>query len=189
MLVEVWSDVVCPWCRVGIDRFDDAVRRLGWDHEVEVVFRPFELPQKPGRPHPRTFHAHRLLEWALATAGWRAQGTLERRLTAAWHEERADLSGHALLARLAGEVGLDAGAATAVLTDPDAYADDVRASEAEAVDLGIHGVPTFRLGGLLLVPGAQDPETFVSLLSRVAQRLVGATPDGTPAPEGRPSPA
>lgn len=188
MLVEVWSDVVCPWCRVGVERFDDAVHRLGWDDRVEIVFRPFELPQKPGRPHPSTFDAHRLLEWALATGGRPAQGALERRLTAAWHTERADPSDHATLARLAADAGLDAGTATEVLASG-AYADEVRASEAEAADLDIHGVPTFRLGGLLVVPGAQDPETFVSLLTRVAQRLVGATPDGTAAPEGRPSPA
>jgi predicted DsbA family dithiol-disulfide isomerase len=47
--VEIWSDVVCPWCYVGKARFEEALRRLGWgDDDVDVVFRPFELdPRVP----------------------------------------------------------------------------------------------------------------------------------------------
>lgn len=43
MRVEIWSDAVCPWCYVGKARFEQAIRRLGWDDEIEVVYRPFEL--------------------------------------------------------------------------------------------------------------------------------------------------
>lgn len=171
MLVEVWSDLICPWCRAGEARFDEAVRSLGWEDDLEVVVRPFELPQKPGRPRPSTFDGHRLLAWALDTAGWRDQGALNRRLLQACVREGVDPSDHAALARLAAEVGLDADAAAAVLADPDAYADVVRAGEAEAAALDIYGVPTFRFAGSLLVPGAQEVETFVSLLTRVRERL------------------
>jgi predicted DsbA family dithiol-disulfide isomerase len=45
--VEIWSDVVCPWCYVGTRRFEAAVERLrdrdpGGD-AIEVVHRAFEL--------------------------------------------------------------------------------------------------------------------------------------------------
>ena len=43
MLVEIFSDVVCPWCYVGKARFEQALERLAWRDEIEVVFRPFEL--------------------------------------------------------------------------------------------------------------------------------------------------
>ncbi len=47
MLVEVWSDVVCPWCYIGKRRFEQALHRLADDpqfHEpIEVVYRPFQL--------------------------------------------------------------------------------------------------------------------------------------------------
>lgn len=162
MLVEVWSDVVCPWCRAGKARFDEAIARLGWD-DVEVVQRPFELPQKPGRPHPSTFDAHRLLAWALAEHGWRVQGALAERLMDAWRDERADVSDHATLARLAAEVGLDCGDVLAT----DAYAEVVRAGEAEAERRDIYGVPAFVVDGGFAIPGAQDVETFVSLLQRL----------------------
>jgi predicted DsbA family dithiol-disulfide isomerase len=42
MRVEIWSDVVCPWCYVGTRRFDEAVKRLG-GAGIEVVHRAFEL--------------------------------------------------------------------------------------------------------------------------------------------------
>ena len=42
MRVDIWSDVVCPWCYLGTRRFEEAVARLE-GREVEVVHRAFEL--------------------------------------------------------------------------------------------------------------------------------------------------
>ena len=39
--VEIWSDLVCPWCYVGTRRFERAVAETGID--VDVVYRSFEL--------------------------------------------------------------------------------------------------------------------------------------------------
>jgi predicted DsbA family dithiol-disulfide isomerase len=48
VLVEIWSDVVCPWCHVGKARFEAALARLPWRDEIEVVYRPFQLdPRAP----------------------------------------------------------------------------------------------------------------------------------------------
>ena len=41
MRVEIWSDVVCPWCYVGTRRFSAALDRFGG--EVEVAYQAFEL--------------------------------------------------------------------------------------------------------------------------------------------------
>jgi predicted DsbA family dithiol-disulfide isomerase len=49
MRVDIWSDVVCPWCYIGQGRFSRAL--AGFEHrdEVEVVYRSFELdPSIPG---------------------------------------------------------------------------------------------------------------------------------------------
>jgi predicted DsbA family dithiol-disulfide isomerase len=43
MKVEIWSDVVCPWCYIGKRRFEHAVAELGDEADVEVVWRSFEL--------------------------------------------------------------------------------------------------------------------------------------------------
>jgi predicted DsbA family dithiol-disulfide isomerase len=43
--VEIWSDVVCPWCYVGTRRFEEAVERFRAEGggDVEVLHRAFEL--------------------------------------------------------------------------------------------------------------------------------------------------
>ena len=43
MKVEIWSDVVCPWCYVGKRRFESALAEFAHADEVEVVWRSFEL--------------------------------------------------------------------------------------------------------------------------------------------------
>ena len=48
MRVEIWSDVVCPWCYVGKRNFEAALARFEHRDEVEVVWRAFELD--PGAP-------------------------------------------------------------------------------------------------------------------------------------------
>jgi predicted DsbA family dithiol-disulfide isomerase len=48
MRVEIWSDVVCPWCYVGKRNFEAAL--AGFEHrdQVEVTWRSFELdPSAP----------------------------------------------------------------------------------------------------------------------------------------------
>lgn len=48
MNVEIWSDVVCPWCYVGKRRFETAIEGLG--ESVTVQWRSFELdPRAPAR--------------------------------------------------------------------------------------------------------------------------------------------
>jgi predicted DsbA family dithiol-disulfide isomerase len=48
MKVEVWSDVVCPWCYLGKRRLEGALAEFPDD--VEVVWRSFELdPAAPRR--------------------------------------------------------------------------------------------------------------------------------------------
>ena len=48
MRVEIWSDVVCPWCYIGKRRFEAALASFPQAEEVEVVWRSFELdPSAP----------------------------------------------------------------------------------------------------------------------------------------------
>jgi predicted DsbA family dithiol-disulfide isomerase len=50
MLVEVWSDVVCPWCYLGKRRLEAALGLFEHRDEVDVVWRSFELdPDAPRR--------------------------------------------------------------------------------------------------------------------------------------------
>lgn len=52
MRVEIWSDVVCPWCYLGKRRFERALDSFDHRDEVEVTYRSFELD--PSAPKDRT---------------------------------------------------------------------------------------------------------------------------------------
>ena len=48
MKVEIWSDVVCPWCYIGKRRFEAALAAFEHRDEVEVVWRSYQLsPDAP----------------------------------------------------------------------------------------------------------------------------------------------
>jgi predicted DsbA family dithiol-disulfide isomerase len=51
MTVEIWSDVVCPWCYIGKRRFEQALETFEHADEVTVMWRSFELdPEAPKTP-------------------------------------------------------------------------------------------------------------------------------------------
>jgi predicted DsbA family dithiol-disulfide isomerase len=48
--VEVWSDVVCPWCYVGKRHLEEALARFRHGDQVSIEWRSFELnPASPPR--------------------------------------------------------------------------------------------------------------------------------------------
>ncbi|MBW3669833.1 MAG: DsbA family oxidoreductase [Actinobacteria bacterium] len=48
MKIDIWSDVVCPWCYMGKRNFELALARFEHGDQVEVTFRSFELdPNAP----------------------------------------------------------------------------------------------------------------------------------------------
>jgi predicted DsbA family dithiol-disulfide isomerase len=50
--VDIWSDVVCPWCYIGKRRFERGL--AGFEHrdQVEVVYHSFELDPAIQRGQP-----------------------------------------------------------------------------------------------------------------------------------------
>jgi predicted DsbA family dithiol-disulfide isomerase len=43
MKVEIWSDIVCPFCYIGKRNFENALNKFSAKEEVEVVWRSFQL--------------------------------------------------------------------------------------------------------------------------------------------------
>lgn len=41
MTVEIWSDVVCPFCYIGKRRFEEALKDFQQKENVEIVWRSF----------------------------------------------------------------------------------------------------------------------------------------------------
>jgi len=58
MLVEIWSDIVCPWCYIGKRRFEAALARFEHAGQVEVRWRSFELDPHAPLQNPGTMDKH-----------------------------------------------------------------------------------------------------------------------------------
>ncbi|MGA5580708.1 DsbA family oxidoreductase [Streptomyces thermodiastaticus] len=118
-----------------------------------------------GRDHGNTFDMHRLLHFA-KTRGLQA-ALLDVLYRANFAEERSVFTeGPERLVGLAAKAGLNAEEARAVLADPVAYADEVRADEEEAARLGATGVPFFVLDRTYGVSGAQPVSVFTQALTQ-----------------------
>jgi predicted DsbA family dithiol-disulfide isomerase len=86
MKVEIWSDIVCPWCAIGKRRFEKALAGFAHRDEVEVSFHSFELDSnaphelegdladhlaaKYGVSRERADEMHRQMTETAAVDGW-----------------------------------------------------------------------------------------------------------------------
>ncbi|MCX7512319.1 DsbA family oxidoreductase [Frateuria hangzhouensis] len=111
-----------------------------------------------------TFDAHRLLHWAELHGRHLA---LKKALLRAYFTDGEDVASHDVLARLAGEAGLDQAEARHVL-EGGIHADDVRAQERFFQQRGIRSVPATIVNGTHLIPGGQPPEVFEQALREIA---------------------
>ena len=68
MEIEIWSDIVCPWCYLGKRRLEEALDRFEGRAGVRVVHRAFQLD--PTRPRGETQNRRRML---MAKYGWTEQ--------------------------------------------------------------------------------------------------------------------
>jgi predicted DsbA family dithiol-disulfide isomerase len=43
MLIEIWSDIICPYCYIGKRRLEEALAKFQHKEEVKIEYRSFEL--------------------------------------------------------------------------------------------------------------------------------------------------
>lgn len=113
-----------------------------------------------------TFDAHRLLHWA-EEEGEGRQRALKEALFKAYFTDGESPGSHEVLARVAGEVGLDITRAKAILAS-DEYADAVREREQFYLQQGIHAVPAVIINDKHLISGGQPAEVFEQALRQIA---------------------
>lgn len=202
MKIDIWSDVICPFCYIGKRKLEAALEQTGITAQIE--WHSFELnpsaPRSYGMPLPdvmdhlygfgrqralgilnheeqearrmgldfqwriakpgNTFDAHRLIHLV------RHDGIgdkVKERFLRAYFTEGQEIGDRQVLHALALETGLAAADVDAVLAS-DRFADEVRADERQAAELGIRGVPYFVIDGQVSVSGARDVEEFVRVL-------------------------
>lgn len=189
MLIEVWSDIACPFCYIGKRRLQGALQRFAQRDDVRVEWRSFQL-----QPQMVTDASLRINEYLATTKGMpmaqveqmqariQEMGASEgitfamdrvvvantfnaHRLLQAYFTEGANVDDSSTLRTLATEVGLDATQASALLAG-DAFADEVRRDMTEARQNRISGVPFFVFDQKYAISGAQLPELFDQALAR-----------------------
>ncbi|GAB2683141.1 DsbA family oxidoreductase [Nocardia goodfellowii] len=157
------SDAVIPHIaeKYGISEAQAAANERGIGTQAEAMGLDYRIE---GRDFGSSFDMHRLLHFALAQG--RQEALLDALYQANFADARPLFGDTERLVQVAVDAGFEDSDVRAVLADPDAYADAVRADEAEAARLGARGVPFFVIDRKYGVSGAQPPEVFTQALER-----------------------
>jgi len=194
--VTVWSDYLCPWCYLALDR-EQQLEELGFD----VVVRPWELhPEIPIggrelREGGRTAAVFDMVGRECAEVGLpfvrpaRSPNTrevlgiaehvrvaqpdvfpaLHRALFAAHFAEGRDIGDAATVDDIVAACGGDVGSVRAAVADGRSQ-ELLRASMAEGFEHEVVGTPAFLLPSGFVIPGVQSRETMARIAERTLQR-------------------
>ena len=216
--VDVFSDVVCPWCYIGKRRFERGLEMAGADGDLgvdfEIEYRPHQLDPTaaPGVAGPvidayakkfggmaeaekiighvtRTaadegldFHmeraqrantllAHRLIWRAGRPDSAVEQEAVKERLLRAYFVDGVHIGDPDALADCLAELDLDRDETLGFLAS-DAGVAEVADELRDGYENGITAVPTYVFDGAWAVPGAQDAETFATVLRKMAAKAL-----------------
>ncbi len=155
----------------GLDRQSYMARKFGsLDRVEEIHARLEEAGRGAGlafafdkiKRAVNTLDAHRVLTWASREG---VANAAKEALMQAYFTDGRDLGDRTVLGEIAGGVGLDRDTVVARLaTDQDV--DTVKAGVAQAVKMGVSGVPFFIFGQAFAVSGAQSAEILAAALAR-----------------------
>ena len=194
--VIVWSDYLCPWCYLAVDR-EQQLEELGF----EVVMRPWELhPEIPIggrelREGGRTAAVFDFVGTECAEVGLpfvrpqRSPNTREvlgvaehvrltqpavfpafhRALFTAHFAEGRDIGDAATVDELLVACGGDPEPVRAAVADGTAH-EALKASMAEGFEHEVTGTPAFLLPSGFVIPGVQSRETMARIAERTLQR-------------------
>ena len=144
-------------------RVGDAARQIGLELDGEAVTRI-----------PHTLAAHTVSRWAQREG---LQLAFMRRLFEGYFVEGQDIGEVDVLARLAGEVGLDEAEVREGLRARRDF-DAVLAQAQELRERGVTGVPFFLVDDRFPIMGAQEPDTILYVIDRALAKREAEVPDG-----------
>src|SRR5688572_972601 len=113
---------------------------------------------------PNTLDCHRLILWAQSSG---KAPEMKQRLMDIYFTEGADLSDREVLVKAAADIGMDADTVRQMLAS-DTDVARVESAANSAKDAGIDGVPTFIIGGVAAISGAQDPQILANAIEQIA---------------------
>jgi len=211
MKVEIWSDVMCPFCYIGKRKFENALAKFTNKKYIDVEWKSFELnpnlktdttknithylAEQKGLPLEQvkqmishasnmaaqvgltykletvvlanSFNAHRFSHYAKSKG---KQLEAEEQLFKAYFTLNKNTDDMEVLIALGTEIGLNAYELKSVL-ESNQYANEVRADEKEAMNIGIQGVPFFIFNRKSSISGAQDENVFLNALQQTYEEF------------------
>jgi predicted DsbA family dithiol-disulfide isomerase len=156
----------------GISRQEYMSRKFGPERIAEIHARLEGVGADVGIPFafekitrsPNTLDAHRVIRWLLPTGN---QTQAVDRLFNLYFVEGQDIGDRDLLAKLAGEMGLDEADVRRRL-DTDDDKDAVTEEIGMAQRIGVNGVPFYIFANKLAVSGAQPPDVLAGAIRQAA---------------------
>jgi predicted DsbA family dithiol-disulfide isomerase len=70
MKIEIWSDIMCPFCYIGKRRLESALENFEYKNHVEIVWKSFLL-----NPDMKTDPSKSTAEYLAETKGWSLEQT------------------------------------------------------------------------------------------------------------------
>ena len=65
MKVEIWSDIMCPFCYIGKRRFENALQEFSHKEDIEVIWKSFQL-----NPNLKTQPTKNINNYLAEIKGW-----------------------------------------------------------------------------------------------------------------------
>jgi len=164
--------------RAGRDRAQHYREKFGADQsrlkianmKMAGIEDGIDFTNKPGARSPNVLAAHSLMLLARDDEAVN-QSELAEKLFYAHHVECEDIGDLDVLARIAGEVGMNADRVRARLTSRD-LEPEITATIQESYERGVDGVPFFIINGRYGISGAQPTATLVAAFDQIATDTV-----------------
>jgi predicted DsbA family dithiol-disulfide isomerase len=83
LIIDIWSDIACPWCYVGKRRLEAALAQFAHRSEVDIVWRAFELDPSAPRVRDRSQSYAERLSRKYGTGAAQAQVMIDRMVATA----------------------------------------------------------------------------------------------------------
>ena len=67
MKIEIWSDVVCPFCYIGKKRIESVIKKYDGDEKFEIIWKSFQLnPNEQTQPELNSLkHLSKAKGWSM----------------------------------------------------------------------------------------------------------------------------
>jgi len=102
--IEIYSDLICPWCYIGKRRMHAGLKLFGNDFATEIIWRPFQLnPEMPSEGMDRkTYRSRKFGSWERSQAMDDKVASIGRSIGIGFHYDRVlvtpnTMAGHRML--------------------------------------------------------------------------------------------